>query len=150
MSAMRVKANTERGIQFYVNSVAIAVGDRFNASGVALAAGSGNNERSAIGAAGLIVVRDMGKTLRVPINSLSSTVAATKFRLLRKVQLIDVVSMSAAATVGGNSNTDGVSDLGNAVTGLLPGGTFYIELGGLLADGTTALAVKWSNLNVPY
>jgi hypothetical protein len=150
MSALRVKANTERGTQFYVNNAAILAGDRFNASGVALAAGSGNDVRSAIGAAGLIVVRDMGKTLLVPINSLSSTVAATKFRLLRKVQLIDTTSMSAAATVGGNSNTDGVSDLGNAVTGLLPGGTFYIEFGGLLADGTTALAVKWSSLNIPY
>jgi len=150
MSAMRVKANTVRGTQFYVNSAAILVSDRFNASGVALGAGSGADVRSGIGAVGLIVVRDMGKTLRVPINSLSSTVAATKFRVLRKVQLVDTTSMSAAATVGANSNTDGVSDLGNAVTGLLPGGTFYIEIGGLLADGTTALAVKWASINLPY
>ena len=150
MSALRVKANTERGTQFFTNTAAILVSDRFNASGVALAAGSGNDVRSAIGAAGLIVVRDMGKTIRVPINSLSSTVAATKFRLLRKVQLIDVTSMSAAATVGGNSNTDGVSDQTSAVTGLLAGGTFYIEFGGLLADGTTSLAVKWANLNLSF
>lgn len=152
-SVLRSVANTERGSQYYINTTTTVVGDRFNANGVALTAGTLNsgsgNERCGIGAVGTILVRDMGKTLRVPINTLSSTVAGTKYRVLRKVQLVDVTSETTAATNNGNSNTDGVSDQTSAATGLLAGGCFYIEFGGLLADGSTTLAVKFARLRIP-
>ena len=148
MSGLRVKAQTERATQFFTNIVTIVVADRFDANGTALSGGSANTAAHGTSTTvGGVLVRDMGKVLRVPVNSLSSTVAGTKYRVLRKVQLVDAASMSLASTVGGNSNTDGVSSLDGATSGLLQGGCFYIQVGGTAADGT-AYTSRWASLTV--
>ena len=150
MSTQRVKASTERGTQFFTNIVTIVVADRFDANGTALSGGAANTAAHGTSTTvGGVIVRDMGKVLRVPINSLSSTVSGTKYRVLRKVQLLDVGSMSLASTVGGNSNTDGVATLDGATSGLLAGGCFYIQVGGTAADGT-AYTSRWANLNLSF
>ena len=150
MSTQRVKATTERGTQFFTNIVAIVVADRFDANGTALSGGSANTAAHGTSTTvGGVIVRDMGKVLRVPVNTLSSTVAGTKYRVLRKVQLVDVGSMSLASTVGGNSNTDGIATLDAATSGLLAGGCFYIQVGGTAADGT-AYTSRWANLNLSF
>jgi hypothetical protein len=149
MSGLRVKANTERGTQFFTNIVAIVVADRFDANGTALGGSANTAAHGTSTTVGGVIVRDMGKVLRVPINSLSSTVAGTKYRVLRKVQLLDVGSMSLASTVGGNSNTDGIATLDGATSGLLAGGCFYIQVGGTAADGS-AYTSRWTNLNLPF
>lgn len=150
-SASRSVANTERGTQFYVNTTTIATTDRFDANGTAL---GGSDTTIACGTSatvGAILVRDMGKTLRVPVNTLTGngTASAVKYRILRKVQLVVVADMTTAATNSGNSNTDGVSAASGATSGLLPGGCFYIELGGTTVSGA-ALAVKFASTTVPY
>ena len=150
MSTQRVKVSTERGTQFFTNIVAIVVADRFDANGTALSGGSANTAAHGTSTTvGGVIVRDMGKVLRVPVNTLSSTVAGTKYRVLRKVQLVDVGSMSLASTVGGNSNTDGIATLDGATSGLLAGGTFYIQVGGTAADGS-AYTSRWTSLNLPF
>lgn len=150
MSTQRVKVSTERGTQFFTNIVAIVVADRFDANGTALSGGSANTAAHGTSTTvGGVIVRDMGKVLRVPVNTLSSTVAGTKYRVLRKVQLVDVGSMSLASTVGGNSNTDGIATLDGATSGLLAGGTFYIQVGGTAADGS-AYTSRWTNLNLSF
>ena len=149
-SVTRSTANTERGSQFFTNIVTIVVADRFDANGTALSGGTANTAAHGTSTTvGGVLVRDMGKVLRVPVNTLSSTVSGTKYRVLRKVQLVDTSAMSLASTVGGNSNTDGVSATAGTTTGLLPGGTFYIDVGGTAADGTTYTA-RWANLTVPF
>jgi hypothetical protein len=150
MSGLRVKVNTERGSAFFTNIATIVVADRFDANGTALSGGTANTAAHGTSTTvGGVIVRDMGKVLRVPVNSLSSTVAGTKYRLLRKVQLVDVGAMSLASTVGGNSNTDGVSATAGATTGLLAGGTFYIDVGGTAADGS-AYTSRWASLNLAF
>ena len=150
MSGLRVKASTERGSAFFTNIATIVVADRFDANGTALSGGSANTAAHGTSTTvGGVIVRDMGKVLRVPINSLSSTVSGTKYRVLRKVQLLDVGSMSLASTVGSNSNTDGVATLDGATSGLLAGGCFYIQVGGTAADGT-AYTSRWANLNLSF
>ena len=150
MSGLRAKATTERGTAFFTNIVTIVVADRFDANGTPLSGGSANTAAHGTSTTvGGVIVRDMGKVLRVPVNSLSSTVAGTKYRVLRKVQLVDTSAMSTAATNSGNSNTDGVSATAGGTTGLLPGGTFYIDVGGTAADGT-AYTARWANLTVPF
>lgn len=150
MSGLRTKANTERGSAFFTNIVTIVVADRFDANGTPLSGGSANTAAHGTSTTvGGVIVRDMGKVLRVPVNSLSSTVAGTKYRVLRKVQLVDTSAMSTAATVGSNSNTDGVSATASATTGLLPGGTFYIDVGGTAADGS-AYTARWASLNLAF
>jgi len=148
MSGLRTKANTERGSAFFTNIVTIVVADRFDANGTALSGGSADTARHGTSTTvGGVLVRDMGKVLRVPVNTLSSTVAGTKYRVLRKVQLVDAASMSTAATVGANSNTDGVSDLAGGTSGLLQGGCFYIQVGGTAADGS-AYTSRWASVNL--
>jgi hypothetical protein len=148
MSALRVKAQTERTTQLFTNLVTIATTDRFDANGTALSGGSANTPAHGTSTTvGGVLVRDMGKVLRVPINSLSSTVAGTRYRVLRKVQLLDRESMSLASTVGANSNTDGVSDLAGSASGLLQGGCFYIQVGGTAADGS-AYTSRWASVTI--
>jgi hypothetical protein len=142
---MRSSANTERGTQYYVNIASIVVADRYDANGVSLGTGSANTlTHGTTTTVGGLMVRDMGRSLRVPVNTLSSTVAGTKYRVLRKVQLLDTTSMSTAAA----GTNDGVSSVAGGTTGLLAGGTFWIELGGTKADGT-ASACLWARVNIP-
>jgi len=144
-SVLRTSANTERGTQFYVNADTITYSDCFDANGTALASGGTTNSL----AVGLCLVRDMGKTLRVPVNTLSSTVSGqTKYRVLRKVQFVDAASMDYASTNSGNSNTDGVINSSGATNKLLAGGCFYIEISPARAAGT-AVRMPWVRTSCP-
>jgi hypothetical protein len=142
MSVLRTVANTERGSQFYVNTDTITYADCFDANGTALASGGATNSL----AVGLCLVRDMGKTLRLPNNTLSSTTSNTKYRLLRKVQFVDVSSMDLLTV--SNGNQEGVINTSGATHKLLAGGTFYIEISPARVAGT-GVRMPWARVTVP-
>lgn len=152
MSALRTTANTERGTQYYVNIVALGsttTSDAFDATGARITGGAITDSA----AAGAALVRDMGKTLRVPVSTgVTNTAGTTKYRVLRKVQLVHTASMDVASTVGANSNTDGVINTAGSSHLLLAGGTFYIELGGNTVGGGVTVGLsgsKWARVVIP-
>jgi hypothetical protein len=135
MSALRVKANTERGSQFYVNTTTVVsasgnTSDFFNEAGTGITIGDGDGLT-----VGLVLVRDMGKTVRLPVATGGGSYG---IRTLRKVQR---VVQSAVTTTN-----DGV----NAAAATSPQyGAFYISVG--VNDAANAVrAVKWASVNVPY
>jgi hypothetical protein len=142
MSVLRTTANTERGSQFYINTDTITNADCFDVNGTALASGGATNSLTV----GLCLLRDMGKTLRLPNNTLSSTVAGTKYRLLRKVQFVDVASMDTLLV--SNGNQEGVISTSGATHKLGPGGTFYIELSPARAAGS-GVRIPWARVTAP-
>ena len=132
---MRVKANTERGSQFFVNNqllvnAADTTGDFLTEAGVGLAITAGDGSL----AAGAFIVRDMGKTVRLPV---ATGGGSYSIRTLRKVQRIT----SAAVT----TTNDGVIATAAATPQY---GVFYIVVG--VNDDDGFRVVKWSSLNVPY
>jgi len=135
MSALRVKANTERGSQFFVNNQLLV-----NASGVSsdflneAGVGITVNEGDGALAAGAFIVRDMGKTVRLPVATGGGSYG---IRTLRKVQRIT----SAAVT----TTNDGVIATSSASPQY---GVFYIVVG--VNDDDGPRVVKWSSLSVPY
>ena len=135
MSAMRVKANTERGSQFFVNNqllvnAADTTSDFLNEAGTGLLITAGDGSL----AAGAFIVRDMGKTVRLPV---ATGGGSYSIRTLRKVQRIT----SAAVT----TTNDGVIATAAATPQY---GVFYIVVG--VNDDDGFRVVKWSSLNVPY
>jgi hypothetical protein len=135
MSAMRVKANTERGSQFFVNNqllvnAADTTSDFLNEAGTGLLITAGDGSL----AAGAFIVRDMGKTVRLPVATGGGSYG---IRTLRKVQRIT----SAAVT----TTNDGVIATAAATPQY---GVFYIVVG--VNDDDGFRLVKWSSLNVPY
>ena len=135
MSAMRVKANTERGTQFFVNNqllvnAADTTSDFLNEAGTGLLITAGDGSL----AAGAFIVRDMGKTVRLPV---ATGGGSYSIRTLRKVQRIT----SAAVT----TTNDGVIATAAATPQY---GVFYIVVG--VNDDDGFRVVKWSSLNVPY
>ena len=135
MSAMRVKANTERGTQFFVNNqllvnAADTTGDFLTEAGVGQAITAGDGAL----AAGAFIVRDMGKSVRLPVATGGGSYG---IRTLRKVQRIT----SAAVT----TTNDGVIATAAAAPQY---GVFYIVVG--VNDDDGFRVVKWSSLNVPY
>ncbi len=135
MSAMRVKANTERGSQFFVNNqllvnAADTTGDFLNEAGTGISITAGDGAL----AAGAFIVRDMGKTVRLPVATGGGSYG---IRTLRKVQRIT----SAAVT----TTNDGVIATAAATPQY---GVFYIVVG--VNDDDGFRVVKWSSLNVPY
>jgi len=147
-SANRSVANTERGSQYYVNIATLGSttsADTYDATGAVISGGAVTDGMTV----GQCLVRDMGKTLRVPINtSVINTAGTTKYRVLRKVQLVSAASMDYASTNSGNSNTDGVLNTAGSSNKLLAGGTFYIELSPTAVAGT-ALRVAWARTIIP-
>ena len=132
---MRVKANTERGSQFFVNNqllvnAADTTSDFLNEAGTGLLITAGDGSL----AAGAFIVRDMGKTVRLPV---ATGGGSYSIRTLRKVQRIT----SAAVT----TTNDGVIATAAATPQY---GVFYIVVG--VNDDDGFRVVKWSSLNVPY
>ena len=135
MSVLRTTANTERGAHYFVNTttcvnVASANGsDFYNASGTAISIDAGDGLL-----VGAVLVRDMGKTVRLPVATGGGSYG---IRTLRKVQRVT----QAAVT----TTNDGVI----ATAGASPQyGTFYIEVG-VNSDTNVYRATKWARLSVP-
>jgi hypothetical protein len=136
MSALRVKANTERGTQFFVNTATVLSSasadssDFFNVSGSPITIPSGDGLT-----VGLVVLRDMGKTVRLPVATGGGSYG---IRVLRKVQRVT----QAAVT----TTNDGVI----ASSGASPQyGVFYIETG-VNSDTNAVRNLKWASVNVPF
>ena len=135
MSALRVKANTERGSQFFVNTTTVVsasgnTSDFYNEAGTGITIGDGDGLT-----VGLVLVRDMGKTVRLPVATGGGSYG---IRTLRKVQRVT----QAAVT----TTNDGVIASAAASPQY---GAFYIAYG--VNDAANAVrAVKWASLNVPY
>jgi len=129
---MRTTVSTGRNFQYYVNNQTLtsAVGvtsDFLNEAGTGIAIDAGDG--LLIGA---VVVRDMGKTVRLPVATGGGSYA---IRTLRKVQRIT----QAAVT----TTNDGVIATAAASPQY---GVFYIVVGVNDDDGYRSL--KWSSLNV--
>jgi hypothetical protein len=131
MSVLRTVANTER-TQFYVNNVdctnsATTPSDFYNAAGAPILIAPGSSGDAVT--AGLVLVRDMGRTVRVAASN-------GGIRLLRKVQR---VNNSGLATNEGVVGAAGANP---------QYGIFYIELLNTLETGAYR-SVKWSRVSAP-
>ena len=132
MSTLRTVANTERNV-FYVNTAnlvnaASANGsDFYSVTGapISITPNSGDDGYTA----GLVLARDMGRTVRVAASN-------GGIRLLRKVQR---VNNSGLAT---NEGVEGAAGANPQY------GIFYIELFNTLETGAYR-SVKWSRLSAP-
>ena len=124
MSVLRMVANTERATQGYVNIIALGAttsADTFDATGATVTVvGLGASSSS-----GTLVVRDLGKTVRVPGTSNGSS---SYQRILRKVQRVD----ANAATEATWPVTNGFVGFNDGVGGSTADyASFYIEMGGV-------------------
>ena len=132
---MRVKANTERGTQFFVNNQLLVnasgvTSDFLNEAGTGIAIDAGDGAL----AAGAFIVRDMGKNVRLPVATGGGSFG---IRTLRKVQRVT----QAAVT----TTNDGVI---NTAAASPQYGAFYISLG--VNDAANAVrAVKFARLTIP-
>jgi hypothetical protein len=131
-SVMRTSVSTGRNSQYYVNNQTLTsasgvTSDTLNEAGVGISIDTGDG--LLIGA---VVVRDMGKTVRLPVATGGGSYA---IRTLRKVQRIT----QAAVT----TTNDGVIATAAASPQY---GVFYIVVGVNDDDGYRSL--KWSSLNV--
>jgi len=129
MSA-RGLSNTLQGNSFFINITSFTPGvDSLDATGTATAV----TGLQGVQEAGALVLRDMGKTVRVPATSSSGTTQ----RILRKVQRFD----GGADTTGAFPVTNGFvgfnEGVGGAADSASAGGyeTFYVELSGF--NGST-------------
>jgi hypothetical protein len=141
MSALRTRAETKRGSQYFTNTVALASTDFLDSTGATLAVSCTN----ATPAAFSLLLRDLGTQVSIPADYSTGSVR----RVLRKVQVIAPNAASAATvTYNYNEGVTGVatgtvaSAQGNVVQ---PGyGSFYIEVGGILGSGT-----KYASVHLP-
>jgi len=136
MSA-RGLSNTLQGNSFFINITAFTPGvDSLDSTGTATAV----TGLQGVQAAGALVLRDMGKTIRVPGQSNSGT----SQRILRKVQRFD----GGADTTGTFPVTNGFvgfnAGVGGAADAAGAGGyeTFYVELSGF--NGSTTRFARLS------
>jgi hypothetical protein len=116
--ASRSFSTVRQGSAFYINVATTSASDSYTATGAAadFAAAAGN--------AGQVLVRDMGKTVRIASQGATAHVANASVALvLRKVQLVRDASVMGSANVPLNSFV-GLND------GVLadPYGVFYIQL----------------------
>jgi hypothetical protein len=134
MSVLRTSANTERGSHYFVNTTTVvsasgSTSDFYNEAGTGITIDTGDGLT-----VGLVLLRDMGKTVRLPVATGGGSYA---IRTLRKVQRVT----QAAVT----TTNDGVI----ATAGASPQyGAFYISLG--VNDSANAVrAVKFARLTIP-
>jgi hypothetical protein len=123
MSGSRAFSSTVSGRSYFINIANVVNGtNTFNESGAAVFIPSFG---SATAAAGTLVLRDMGKTIRVP----GTSNASGPQRIMRKVQRFDGAAATTASwpvTNGFVGFNGGVGGAGaDAVTGFE---TFYIEM----------------------
>jgi hypothetical protein len=125
MSGLRKSSSTRQGNSFFINIGTVVNGtNTFTETGAAVFIPSLNVGAGA--AAGTLVLRDMGKTVRVPGTSNGNN---TVQRILRKVQRFDGPAATTASWpvtngfVGFNDGVGGAT--ADAVAGFE---TFYIEI----------------------
>lgn len=118
-----VLANVRQGSAFYVNIATVATTDALDATGTTAA-----NTHLGSGAAGTVLLRDMGKTVRVAAQASTNHVTnAPVSMILRKVQLVKNSSTMSATTTAPLSSFVAVND---GVGGEVANGfdTFFIQL----------------------
>ena len=116
--ASRSFASVNQGSAFYVNIVAVTAADSLDSTGAAA------NVAACSGAAGTVLVRDMGRTVRIASQGATSHVASAPINLvLRKVQIVSGASVMGAANVP-LSNFVGLNDGVNGADY----GVFYVRL----------------------
>jgi len=141
-SYARYSANTEQGNRFFTNittaTSAAGSGHVFDATGAQVAL-VGTTQLNAT--AGTVLLRDMGKTVRVAAQAAENHAASAKVGMvLRKVQIVrpvDASTMSATTTAPLSSFVglnEGVS--GNAANSFE---TFYIQVSPVTVWATVSL-----------
>lgn len=130
-------ASTTQGSSFFINVAAVQTGvDTLDATGASVTPAG----MSGSYAAGALVVRSLGKTIRVPAQGNGNNTAQ---RILRKVQRFDPTCDTTATwpvTNGFVGFNDGV---GGADNGVVSGyETFYIE-----ASGSVSGSAKFARLS---
>ena len=141
-SVTRSAANIEQGNKFFTNIAAVTAaagsGNVYDATGAQVALSSTSLSSAAVGT---VVVRDMGKTIRVAAQGADNHAASVKISMvLRKVQLVRATvasTMSATTTVPLSTFVglnDGVS--GNAANSFE---TFYIQVSPVTVWATVSL-----------
>lgn len=131
-SSIRGTSSVAQGNAFFINIATLALTDMLKADGsTATVAGKAGKATGAFdgGAAGSVVLRDMGKTVRIPGQSFASTNVIQ--RVLRKVQYVDNLAMSGLTagvpTNGFINYNEGVGG-GTADADLTGFQSFYIEI----------------------
>jgi len=133
-SATRSAANTEQGNRFFINVSAVSSGAGsghvYDATGAQVAlVGTAQLLSGSTGAAGAVLVRDMGKTVRIAAQGATAHAASVSVaQILRKVQLVRTSVDSDMGTANAPLSSfiglnEGVS--GNAANSFE---TFYIQL----------------------
>ena len=147
-SVTRGLKNTEQGNAYFINITNVTRYQLRDENGLPYT--STNNYPKGVGhgpwAAGELVLRDLGKTIRIPGNGNQTTAAGNNQRVLRKVQRLDVNAMTELPTnfVGLNEGVGG--DSGDGAAGFE---TFYIELNagpGSTGGGEPGAPARWARL----
>ena len=121
-------ANVNQGSAFYINVVATAATDAYDATGAA-AAGSSVTGALTAAAAGAVLVRDMGKTIRIAAQGATNHYGSVSVaQVLRKVQLVRATVDSDMP--GANVPLSSFIGLNEGVSGTAANAfeTFYIQL----------------------
>ncbi len=135
-SVNRGLKNTEQGNAYFINMIATTSNDFRDMTGAPLdplPSGVGNGTFSQ----GAIMLRDLGKTVRIPGNR--STSNNNQQRILRLVQRVDVAAQSLVNSDSFINYNEGVG--GKADDGINGFETFYIDLIGTGAP-------KWVRISV--
>jgi len=148
-SVGRAPQNTSQGDAFFVNITAFwphhhtldASGNEVEVAGVEY---NGNSYP-----AGSMFLRDMGKTIRVPGQTIDGQWSG-RLRTLRKVQVVGQANQEGFPVTNGFINyNEGVSGAADAFEGTLPSGyaTFYIDLNDQ-NDSANRPKVRFARLSV--
>jgi hypothetical protein len=137
-STVRATSSVRQGNTYFTNIATVATTDLLDATGATTVVVN-NAGAWQTGTIGTVVLRDLGKTVRVPATSNGS---GNYQRILRKVQRVDVGAQTSTAFpvsngfVGFNEGVGGAADAGS---GNNPSGfeTFYIQIGATTAAAST-------------
>jgi hypothetical protein len=122
-----VLASASQGRNFYINILTLAATDLLDANG-AQATISNNVGGWQTGTIGNVVLRDMGKTVRIPANNATGSAQ----RVLRKVQRVDTACLTSSAFPVTNGFVGFNEGVGGASTDYE---SFYINITPAAASG---------------
>lgn len=124
--------------KLYVN-IASGAAASFTDSNLSTLYSSGDIYTALNGAAGTVILRDMGKTLYLPSPTVVPVGAVAGIStVLRKVQLVPTATLGRFGVGGSNAAATGPTS--DYITG-------YIQLGALTYGGGNGQAVKFARLN---